>query len=197
MMKTKIFFLLFISFFTFLFACEGKKEPSDNESKFDEKAYFEKGQAIAAATFTALSGKLQSAMKEGGVPNAVEYCNLAAFPLVDSLSNVYKASIRRTSFKVRNPKDAPSQVEKGVLEEYEKTASTGGDLKPIVKQMENGKVVFYAPIKVNAFCLKCHGKIGETLKEEDYSVIKKAYPEDEAIGYVDGDLRGMWSIKFE
>jgi len=45
-------------------------------------------------------------------------------------------------------------------------------------------------------CEKCHGKIGSTLKEADYASIKSLYPEDMAIGYKTGDLRGMWSISF-
>ncbi|MFT5766074.1 MAG: hypothetical protein ACI8X3_003512, partial [Saprospiraceae bacterium] len=28
------------------------------------------------------------------------------------------------------------------------------------------------------------------------AIIKQFYPEDEAIGYVVGDLRGIWSIEF-
>jgi hypothetical protein len=40
---------------------------------------------------------------------------LAAYPLVDSLSQVHKTYIRRTSLKVRNPKDAPTESELIVL----------------------------------------------------------------------------------
>ena len=46
-------------------------------------------------------------------------------------------------------------------------------------------------------CLKCHGKIGETLNEDDYTIIKKIYPDDKAIGYDNENLRGIWSIQFE
>lgn len=74
---------------------------------------------------------------------------------------------------------------------------SGQALKPIVKQVDDQTIAFYAPIKVNAMCLQCHGKVGETLKSEDYAVIQKYYPNDKAVGYVDGDLRGMWSIQFK
>ena len=88
-------------------------------------------------------------------------------------------------------------AEQTVLEQYQKQFEEGKELKPQVQSLDDNRVAFYAPIKVNSFCLQCHGVEGETLKEEDYIAIKASYPEDKAIGYVDGDLRGMWSIEFK
>lgn len=176
----------------------GEKETAQvtelNETQ--RAAYLEKGKAIAGATFTELSSRLQAAMQEGGVTLAVEYCQLNAFPLVDSLSKVHGADIRRTTLKVRNPKDKPSALEQEVLETYAQQDAKGETIGPIVKALEDQEVAFFAPIRTNAFCLQCHGKPGETLKEEDYALIRQHYPEDKAIGYQDGDLRGMWSIRF-
>ena len=62
---------------------------------------------------------------------------------------------------------------------------------------ERSTVAFYAPIKVQDLCLNCHGQPGTDIKAADYDLIKKLYPEDEAVGYKSGDLRGMWSIRFE
>jgi len=193
-----------ITFFTILFigfiSCGQAPKQQDEQEKTtatqDTTDYLKKGKAIAGATFTALSGELQRAMKEGGVSKAVSYCNLAAMPLVDSLSKVHDAQIKRTSLKVRNPVDTPTPEERVVLEAYHKKAEAGEALQPMTKPLQSGAIAFYAPIKVNAFCLQCHGKPGETLKEEDYAYIKKHYPKDEAIGYADGELRGMWSITF-
>lgn len=149
------------------------------------------------STFNVLSGQLKSAMQEGGVPNAAQYCNTVAYPLVDSLSEVYSARIRRASDKVRNPKDKPTELEQEILDTYHAQMAEGTPPKPVVRQLASGEIAFYAPIRMQELCLKCHGKLGETLKEEDYAVIKELYPEDEAIGYEAGDLRGIWSITFE
>ena len=197
-MKNKLTLLLLAIFFTAIISCENKEQKTaPPTASFDKKEYHKKGKKIAMATFTALSGKLQSAMKEGGVPNAVKYCSLSAYPLVDSLSKVHHADIRRVSLKARNPKDAPTPAEKTILEQYEMASKKGGKLKPIVQETDGNNIAFYAPIPANAFCLQCHGKLGETLSEENYAVIKNIYPDDKAIGYSDGDLRGMWSIRFE
>src|SRR5690606_23801151 len=61
------------------------------------------GSEIAAAVQAALFGELQRAISEEGVEEAIRYCNLKALPIVDSLSHIYKAKIKRTSLKTRNP----------------------------------------------------------------------------------------------
>lgn len=173
---------------------------SDNagaELTEDQKeVYIKQGKAIATATFAELSGQLQAAMQEGGVPHAIRYCNTVAYPLVDSLSEVYEAEIRRTSLQIRNPQDAPIPREREQLEEYASAKKAGQPLQPVVESVDDARIAFYAPISMQPLCLKCHGKLGETLAEEDYAVIKEKYPADEAIGYAAGDLRGMWSITF-
>ena len=182
-----------------LFSCENKRPESNSPSPLNEEeiaVFVEKGRLIATTTFAALSSKLQQALQQGGVKQAIAYCQLAALPLTDSLAVAHSADIRRTSLKVRNPQNAPTPAEKLILEEYGKTITARKALKPIVRKSEQGQIAFYAPIKVNAFCLQCHGELGQTLKEEDYAIIKERYPGDQALGYVDGDLRGMWSIQF-
>jgi hypothetical protein len=44
--------------------------------------------------------------------------------------------------------------------------------------------------------LNCHGVIGKNIDSTVYKTIKDFYPNDAATGYKLGDLRGMWSIKF-
>lgn len=184
------------------FACESAPQEETTEStagkltEAERSEYLNTGKQIAQATFAELSGQLSQAMAEGGVPNALKYCNVVAYPLVDSLSQVHDAIIRRTSLKVRNPKDAPTEAEKVMLQTYHEQAAAAEELKPHVKQLEEGRIAFYAPIKIQPLCLSCHGKVGEDIKQEHYDLIKQLYPEDEATGYELGELRGMWSITF-
>ncbi len=100
-MKLNILLILFASLFIGILACENNTATDKTSPEKDQEIYISKGKAIAGATFSALSGKLKSAIEEGGVANAVQYCNIAAMPLVDSLSKVHKATIRRTSSKKR------------------------------------------------------------------------------------------------
>lgn len=199
-MKTRILsFLLWLAFFGII-ACENQATSTSDEktaaTSLPDSIYLEKGKQIAGATFAVLSKELQSAMESGGVAQAVQYCNLAAYPLTDSLSKVHNAIIRRTSLKARNPNNTPTPEEKVVLEKYQQDLVDSVLLKPIVKQLDENNIYFYAPIVISDLCLKCHGKIGEKLQGKDYEIIKNLYPNDAAIDYESGDLRGMWSIKF-
>ncbi len=162
-----------------------------------EPDYMSQGKEIAARTFGVLSSTLQQAMNKDGVPGAIDLCNLKAYPLVDSLSGAFDARIRRTSLKTRNPNNNPTMQETRILDRYQETVQNGGELQPLVVTLEDERHAFYAPIRVNAFCLKCHGVVGESLDEGHYALIRERYPNDKAIDYADGDLRGIWSIEFE
>ena len=196
---------LLASFAVFLFfACRdntgsgektARQEPSALTPE-EQEAYLKKGAEITGTTFVALSGALREALQQEGVAGAVKYCNLAAYPLVDSLSRVYDADIRRTSLRVRNPQDKPTEAELAVLKAYHANREAGAPLLPGVELTGSSAVTFYAPILIQEACLQCHGKLGETLLEEDYTVIRELYPGDEATGYQAGDLRGMWSVTF-
>ena len=159
------------------------------------EAYMVKGKEIASATFSALSGQLQAAMQEGGVPNALAYCNLAAYPITDSLASAHNASVRRTSSKVRNPNNQPTAIEKEMLVQFDSLLAVGQTLGPVVRDLGNQKVGFYSPIFLSEFCTKCHGTPGQTITKEDYQTVLKLYPQDQAIGYNAGDFRGIWSIE--
>ena len=50
---------------------------------------------------------------------------------------------------------------------------------------------------MQANCLVCHGTINETVTIKMDSIIKSLYPNDKAIEYSEGDLRGIWSITFK
>jgi hypothetical protein len=162
----------------------------------EEQAYLEKGKAITAAAFAAMSGKLSAAMESGGVAGAVEYCNLAAYPLLDSLSKLHGATIHRTSNKLRNPKNAAQGWELEALAAFEQAKTLVREPKPRVRQLDDGSVVFVAPIKLQPLCTKCHGTVGTDIAAADYEVIKKLYPDDAATGYVPDELRGVWAIQF-
>lgn len=156
-MKNKTLYGFFFLLLTFSFwDCKNAGQQEKNDLSLtaeQETIYLDKGKQIAAATFTALSQQLQKAVKEGGIPNAIQYCNLAAYPITDSLSQVHQAVIRRTSLKNRNLKNKATIEEQIILEDFAKKVAKGQALKPIVKPLEGQKVAFYAPIKLNDFCL--------------------------------------------
>lgn len=203
---TKKIFLPIFAFILFFGSCsenakkETTKENDVVEVKVDsfetnKAAYIEKGMNIAKNSGKTLKGKLSAAIKSGGLQNGVTTCNNIAQKIMDSLSIVHNAKIKRTTMKLRNPTDAPDHQELSMMSEYNKLFNEGKKLKPVVRQY-NDSIRFYAPIFIEDVCLKCHGIIGENIKQENYNLIKKHYPRDEAIDYKLGDLRAIWSVTF-
>lgn len=196
-MRIKGFIIVgFLSFV--LFSCSNSSEQIENvveskQIKTDEE-YLLEGKTIVENTFKALSGQLKQALAEGGIPNALSFCNVNAIPLTDSLSNKYNVIIKRTSDKPRNSLNFPTENEQKIIDDYLADAE---NRKPVLVKNEEGQVMFYAPILTKELCLNCHGKAGETLLTENHEIIKTLYPNDQAIGYDVGEFRGIWSIMFK
>jgi hypothetical protein len=120
-----------------------------------------------------------------------------AMPITEQLSEKYNVTIKRTSNKLRNSSNKPNERELQIIEQYNNSLNNENGLNPIVEVDEYGIKHFYAPIIMQANCLGCHGTINETVAVKTDSIIKSRYLNDEAIGYVEGDLRGIWSITFK
>jgi len=208
MVKKTIYGVLVFIGFLFVTSCSNntKKQEAVQEEKQEVKKdglsedinsdYLKKGMFIAKSSGKTLKARLTNAVDKGGIKNGINTCNDVAQKMMDSLSVVNSAKIKRTSLKLRNEKDKPDQEELAVLSAYSKNMNNGIKPKPQVKKLASGEIRFYAPILIEKVCLNCHGKIGENIKPQNYDVIKKHYPNDEAIDYKEGDLRGIWSITF-
>jgi len=189
-------------------ACASEKKRETNEPKetkqvpakavLDTAKYLELGDDLMGETKRKISATLVEAMEKGGVKYASQYCNLVAYPIVDSMSKVHNARIRRVSDKPRNPNDAMDNEEQKVFALFKaKAQEPNAELAPVVIQHDDGTVGYYAPIKISMpTCLKCHGEVGKDIKADDYKVLKSLYPNDAAVGYKEGDLRGVFSIRF-
>ena len=154
------------------------------------------GDKIAMASFESLSGNLKAAASRGGIANAIQFCNMNALPLTDSLSKTFNAKIKRSSLKLRNPGNQPDSLEAYMLDLYAQILKMK---KPMVGKTlltNNNDVRYFAPIILKSQCLKCHGVIGQDVKDETYAIIKEHYPNDAAVDFKEGDLRGIWSINF-
>lgn len=192
MAKLHTFFLIII--LAGLAACNNNDKQASQTTNDELKA---RGKEIAQQTLMALSKELKQALQQGGIGKAVPYCNVNALPLTDSMAKINKVSIRRTSLKTRNPKNAPNDREKQILGEYKQLLAEDKRPKPRLTNLADGRTLFNAPILIKPLCLNCHGKVGAQVTEKNYAVIKGLYPNDQAIGYKVAELRGMWSIVFE
>ncbi len=181
-----------LSIITILFSsCQ--KDLTDKE----KEEYISKGKEIAQTTVKKLGSNLMKHMKEGGPQQAIPFCNATANPLTEEMAKKYSVSIKRTSLKIRNEENKPNEAEETILKQYLASISNNEELKPIVSKDKAGKVHFYAPIKLEAKCLACHGTIGKEVTVKTDSILKALYPNDKATGFKIGDLRGIVNITFE
>lgn len=170
---------------------------SKSLSKKEVEKYTIQGKEIAQATAKKLGGTLVEKMKDGGVKEAVPFCNTKAIPLTDEMSNKFNVSIKRTSHLLRNENNKANDEEVLVINNYRDLLTKGKDLKPVVELDNDGNPHFYAPIILQKKCLTCHGEIGVNITKKSDSIIESYYPKDLATGFKEGGLRGIWSITFK
>lgn len=170
---------------------------SNSLTEEEKEKYTQKGTEITQATYKELSSNLMTQMKLGGPKQAIPFCHTEAMSITNSMEEKFNVTVKRTSDRIRNTNNLAADRELQIVTQYEKAIQNKSDLKPIVEKNTNGNVQFYAPIIIDAKCLVCHGKLGEELTVETDSLIKTLYPKDMAIGYKNGDVRGIWSIEFK
>ncbi|NNK21683.1 MAG: DUF3365 domain-containing protein, partial [Flavobacteriaceae bacterium] len=86
--------------------------------------------------------------------------------------------------------------EQGYIIAFKRQLENQVEIRPILKEMANDEVYYYSPITTNAMCLQCHGTPDKEIQQPVQLALKNYYPEDKAVGYVDGEVRGMWKIQF-
>jgi hypothetical protein len=177
-----------------LISCHSDKK-SDVVEKIDT-LYMVKGNAIAKISFETISGELQKALANGGIENALKYCNERAYPITDSLSLANQVSIKRVSTKNRNPRNKADKMEEFLMKGFGIDLSEGNELTPKLVAKDDS-VIFYKPIITQSLCLNCHGEPGKEITFRNDSIIQSLYPRDKAVGYRENQLRGLWRIGFK
>ena len=179
-----------MTFFAFGMAVISPVQAGDYTTEVDAS------RATAKEFMQTLKQELQSGMQEGGPVNAISVCNLSA----PAIANTYSVSrgwdVGRTSLKVRNPANAPDAWERSVLESFEERKAAG----EAPAKMEHYEVVredgvkqlrYMKAIPTAQLCLACHGESVDSITR---TRLEKLYPDDQALGYKAGDIRGAFSI---
>lgn len=169
-----------------------------SEEEFETK----KGQAENASKrlMSTLSGRLQSAMKEGGPTRGIEVCTDDAIEIKHNISRETGWQVTRVSDNVRDPLlGTPDPWEQRNFEEMKKMVAEGKNPANVsraeVVQEPNGEYLRYmSPIPTRKVCTNCHGT-QDQISPEVEELLEEEYPHDEATGYEVGELRGAVSVK--
>lgn len=125
--------------------------------------------------------------------HAIDVCAKDAPVISARIEKELGVAIKRTSGKYRNARNAPDAAEKQVLAGLAAAHDAGEKLPQGVVPFSHDPRRFYKVVTMEQTCLKCHGDT-TAMSEEVRKELAAAYPEDKAVGYKEGDFRGIISV---
>jgi len=190
----KIIFSINLLIFILAISCGEKKQ----DVQLTENQKIEMRNA-ASEFMGLLKSTLINQIKSEGVLSAVAVCSDTAQVLTNEFGLTKGVYIKRVSFKNRNKNNVPDEFEAKVLKGFEQRNNEGKlttdtEYFEITEENDHNYLRYMKPIKIGAACLMCHGN-EENISPEVKELIAKKYPDDKAVDYNNGDLRGAVSIK--
>ncbi len=173
--------------------CKQKAQPAALKAKEIKASPPEKVVAAIRNLKTTLGARLKAEIAQSGPEAAVEACRLDAAKFTQAQQQA-GLRIGRTSHKLRNPANkAPAWAEEAV-------ASGAGRVVSEVKRrrvydLGGGHLGYVEAMGVGAVCLTCHGP-AEGISPPLAERIAKAYPDDKATGFQEGDVRGWFWVEY-
>ncbi len=172
--------------------------PAVADADFD--ADLAESRALAGQLGSQLGAALKKELSAGGPEAAIGVCRQVAPDLAGQLSRQSGARVARVSLKTRNPLlGQPDAWEQTVLQDFERRLAAGE--KP--ETLEHAEFVtepagrsfrYMKAIPAQPMCLGCHGAteaIAPAIRER----LAADYPQDRAVGYSTGQLRGAFSVR--
>ncbi len=161
-----------------------------------DTAWVDQSRQLAMQLGGQLKSELTKAIAEGGPIAAINVCYLRAPEIAAQLSQASGARVGRTALRVRNPSNAPDELERSVLEQFATDLGSGPVDRPLeaIFEIRRGDAVerrYMRAIPTDALCLTCHGK---TIAPDLAAAIARDYPKDQATGFEQGQLRGAFSV---
>ncbi len=171
--------------------------PAAAQTDGDTDGYVAEANAIIKDFMTNLKGELQRALKEEGPVGAIAVCNEAAPAVTREVAAKHGWEVGRTALRLRNQDNAPDEWERGVLEDFVAQRAAGADPKTLavtkVVSRDGEAILRYMkaiPLAEKP-CAVCHGtNVDPDLRAE----ILEFYPDDEAVGFKPGEIRGAFTM---
>ncbi|MAT83239.1 MAG: hypothetical protein CMD39_03010 [Gammaproteobacteria bacterium] len=152
----------------------------------------ERSRAIAVDFQQQLGSGLMAAMEQGGPVAGIGVCADIAPAIAARASAQAGARVARTALRVRNPANAPDSDAARVLEEFSRQVAAG-EAMPVehIGPGPNGGTRYMRAIVLQPLCATCHGA---TLAPPVAEAVAARYPDDRAVGFEVGELRGAFLI---
>jgi len=163
------------------------------------QAMLEEAREVAARVPEKLMSVLYEELQDKGPAGAIEVCRVKAPAMAREASERTGWEIRRASLGNRTERAAPDSWERSVLVAFDAQQAAGADTAAMERAevvSEGGrKWVRYAKaLPTRQICLQCHGTADE-LGEGVQARLRALYPNDRAVGYQSGQIRGGLFLK--
>ncbi|MFC1690106.1 DUF3365 domain-containing protein [Pseudomonadota bacterium] len=156
----------------------------------------ERAQNAIALFAQSLKTELVAAMQSGGPVNAIDVCHSRADMIAEEISRDRGMQLSRVSTRNRNPENAAEDWQLAVLETFGERQQAGESVKTLTwsetAETSTGlEFRFMKAIPTGGLCLNCHGT---ELSPEVASKLAELYPQDRAVGYRTGEIRGAFVV---
>jgi len=178
-------------------ALSRQKQPPVDPADVIPTQEIESSRAITQKFGETLQAALNQAIETGDPLNGIAVCHEKAGQIATDLSTEANMMVGRTTLKLRNSNNAPDNWELAVLKQFDARHAQGEpadklEFFAVIDDDQGQKTFRYMKaIPTAALCLKCHG---ETADPEVEIKLKELYPEDKALGYKEGELRGAFTL---
>lgn len=160
----------------------------------------EESRAMALPFMKKLAEENKKAVTEGGPETAIMVCKDIAPNMAGEASRKNGVRMTRVSLKVRNPMLGTADAwEQKVLQDFEARVAKGEkpdnmEFVEVVKEPAGNSFRYMKAIALQSGCVACHGT-ADQISAKVRTRLNEDYPNDKAIGYVPGQIRGAVSIK--
>lgn len=140
-----------------------------------------------------LGARLKSEVESKGLVAAVAVCRDSAQYMTAEIVERQGAGIAagRTSHRLRNAGNAPRPWAQSYVAAIA-PGSKAADYAPVVVDLGD-RVGLLRPMDTAALCVRCHG-MADSLAPDLAAALREAYPQDQALGFAEGDMRGyLWA----
>jgi len=160
-------------------ACTAADEPDRNA--------LDEGAALLAPFKRDLMAALQEGLAQGPI-EAIGACRIRAPEIARALSRD-GVRVGRSSHRLRNPENVAPEWAAPILDDL---LADPENRAPRVASLPDGRIGYVEAIELKPLCATCHGvELAPALAAR----IEALYPEDRAVGFEVGDLRGIFWVE--
>lgn len=154
----------------------------------DLKAAISRADTFITAQHSALVRQLTRALTESGAARAIQACHLDATNQAFWVGRQRGYPIGRTSDRLRSPTNAPRPWAASIVREY--AGRQAADVDGFAADLGD-RLGVLRPITMRPICESCHGS-PEKIRPAVRAVLTDRYPQDRALGFKPGEIRGWY-----